>query len=992
MAEEKDKKKDLGELDTDIHIISIPELESRLGTSVKTGLDDSRIGPLQDEFGLNRLKPARVKPGWMVFWSHLFSGFALLLWIAAFLCLVGFALQPAGQENLYLGMVLIIVVTVTAVFSYSQDAKAAAVMEGFKDMTPQMALVTRGGKEQTINALYLVPGDLVRVKFGDIIPADIRIIESSGLKVDNSSLTGENEPQPRAAEMTHERAIETRNLAFSGTMALEGSAVGVVVLTADNTVIGKIAALATAETTGKTPIRLEIEHFIHIISTIAIILGIIFFMFGLVVYDFITNVVFTIGIIVANVPEGLLATVTVALTLTSLRMKDKKVLVKNLESVETLGSTSVICSDKTGTLTQNRMTCVNLWHDRKVSKCVTPGNKVADYDESSGTFQAHVRCMALCNNSVFEGNPENMALPVLQRKCTSDASETAIFKMTTELDIFNRDVEGFRQQNDKLHEIPFASKNKYQVSIHKIQGKSQLLLCMKGAPERIVARCSTIMINGVEEPMTDEMKQVCNEANEDLCKLGERVLGFCEWWMPESFDETFVWDKEEPNFPLEGFCFLGLCGLIDPPRAAVPEAVRTCQAAGIKVVMVTGDHPATAKAIAKQVNIISSETKEDFAARTGRDVSDVSDTEVDSIVITGMELRDYEDSDLDQVLNNYSQIVFARTSPQQKLQIVEGFQRRGDIVAVTGDGVNDSPALKKADIGVAMGITGSDVSKNAADMILLDDNFASIVRGVEEGRLIFDNLKKSIAYTLSSNIPEILPFILFILIQIPLPLSTVLILCVDIGTDLIPAISLAYETAENDIMLRMPRNAKTDKLVTPRLISFSYLQIGVIQAAAGMYTYFVVMGDFGFPPLSLIFQGNEFDRKNGTDATIVYAGQATTLEQRINALGNAQTAYFVSIVVVQWADLLACKTRKLSLFQQGMKNMVLNFGLFSETLLAIFLCYCPFLDIALGTRPIHPRHWLPALPFTLLILSYDELRKFTIREFPGGWVETNTYY
>jgi len=290
-----------------------------------------------------------------------------------------------------------------------------------------------------------------------------------------------------------------------------------------------------------------------------------------------------------------------------------------------------------------------------------------------------------------------------------------------------------------------------------------------------------------------------------------------------------------------------------------------------------------------------------------------------------------------------------------------------------------------------MGITGSDVSKQAADMILLDDNFASIVRGVEEGRLIFDNLKKSIAYTLSSNIPEILPFILFILVQIPLPLSTVLILCVDIGTDLIPAISLAYETAENDIMLRPPRDAKTDKLVTPRLISFSYLQIGVIQAAAGMYTYFVVMGDFGFPPNVLPFQGNEFDIKNGGDLTLTLAGQTTTQEQRINALGNAQTAYFVSIVLVQWADLLACKTRKLSIFQQGMRNMVLNFGLFSETLLALFLCYCPFLDIALGTRPLQPRHWLPALPFTLLILCYDELRKLLIRN-DFKWVERNTYY
>merc|ERR1712215_110105 len=321
----------------------------------------------------------------------------------------------------------------------------------------------------------------------------------------------------------------------------------------------------------------------------------------------------------------------------------------------------------------------------------------------------------------------------------------------------------------------------------------------------------------------------------ELGGLGERVLGFCDTLLDaEKFPKGFAFDSDDPNFPLEGLRFVGLMSMIDPPRAAVPDAVMKCRSAGIKVIMVTGDHPITAKAIARSVGIISenNDTVEDIAARKGIDVKEVNAREAHAAVIHGGELKDIKEKELDEILMYHNEIVFARTSPQQKLIIVEGCQRMGAIVAVTGDGVNDSPALKKADIGVAMGIAGSDVSKQAADMILLDDNFASIVTGVEEGRLIFDNLKKSIAYTLTSNIPEISPFLTWVIMGIPLPLSTIAILLIDLGTDMVPAISLAYENAELDIMRRPPRDT-SDRLVNHRLIYLAYGVVGITQAAAG---------------------------------------------------------------------------------------------------------------------------------------------------------------
>jgi sodium/potassium-transporting ATPase subunit alpha len=433
--------------------------------------------------------------------------------------------------------------------------------------------------------------------------------------------------------------------------------------------------------------------------------------------------------------------------------------------------------------------------------------------------------------------------------------------------------------------------------------------------------------------------------------------------------------------------------MIDPPRAAVPDAVAKCRSAGIKVIMVTGDHPITAHAISKSVGIISdgNKTKEEIAKERGIPVEQVPKGEARAAVVNGATLRDCTDADIDDIIRNHAEIVFARTSPQQKLIIVDGCQRAGQIVAVTGDGVNDSPALKKADIGVAMGIAGSDVSKQAADMILLDDNFASIVTGVEEGRLIFDNLKKSIAYTLTSNIPEITPFLVFMCFSVPLPLGTVTILCIDLGTDLLPAISLAYEMAENDIMKRNPRNKFTDKLVNERLISMAYGQIGMIQALTGFVCYFVIMMENGFLPSDLLGLRVPWDDKANQNLEDSYGNEWSYSQRKIVEF-TCHTMFFTAIVIVQWADVLICKTRRLSIFQQGMKNKILIAGLLEETCLAAFLSYCPGTDAMLRMFPIEWYWWFVPMPFSLLIFCYDEIRKTLIRRSPEGWVEQETYY
>ncbi|XP_045483726.1 sodium/potassium-transporting ATPase subunit alpha-like [Harmonia axyridis] len=979
------------EVITDYHTVPLGELCRRLNTDRENGLTVTQAADVLQKTGPNMLTPSHKTPEYIKFIRTITHGFSLLLWIGAFLCFAAFTIRKLtthefDTDNLILGCVLVIVVVVTGIFMYCQEHKSQKIMESFANMVPPKATVIRGGETMTIVSKEIVVGDLVDMKFGDRIPADVRIIQSQGFKVDNAALTGESEPQYRGTECTSDDLLETKNFAFFSTNAVEGTAKGIVVACGDNTVMGRIAGLTARLQPNKTPIAKELEHFMKIISCWACLLGFVFGGAALAMnYSWIEASLFLIGIIVANVPEGLLATVTVCLSVTAKRMAGRNCLVKNLEAVETLGSTSVICSDKTGTLTQNKMTVCHFWCDNATTNAdVSVQQNAAQNYKKGEAFNLLMRCATLCNRAEFVNGQDGE--PIASRTVRGDASEEAILKFV-ELSHIHGSPTEFRKKHRKLLEIPFSSTTKYQLSIHEMEGRC--LIAMKGAPERILARCSKIFIDGTTKDMTDEYRMRCEEACVKLAEKGERVLGFCDLLLEEKFTTDFKFCAEPANFPRKNLRFVGLMALRDPPRPQVPEAVNRCRMAGIRVIMVTGDHPITAKAIAKEVGIIKS--KESLDVLNVGVVETIPPQLKDTaIVIHGTALRDMTNQELDHILRHFQEIVFARTSPTQKLQIVEGFQRLKKIVAVTGDGVNDSPALKKADIGIAMGISGSEVSKQSADMILLDDNFASIITGVEEGRRIFDNLKKSIAYTLASNVPEILPFLAFVILNIPLPLGVMAILCIDLLTDMLPAISLAYEDAESDIMSRPPRDPEEDKLVTPKLYFLAYGHIGMVEAACGFFVYFMIMAEHGFRPADLFNLREEWDSSHINDLMDSY-GQEWSFESRKTLQYTCYTAFMISVVVTQWADLLVCKTRINSIVEQGMGNVILNVSLVVETVVACMLSYMPLMNY-LKFYPVMLRWWLYCIPFAIFIVIFDEFRKWRMRRNPTGYFHQTTYY
>lgn len=1006
-----DKKEEKSESDITEHMLGLVDLQAELKTDFTNGLTSEEAEKRLLEDGLNMLTPP-PKEHW--FWKavkHIFYGFAALLWIGSILCFIVYGIDQEDIGNLTLGIVLAAVVLMTGLFSWYQEAKSDAVLEGFLKLAPSTCDVLRNGQYVNINADHLVKGDVVRLQFGKKIPADVIVLESAGIKVDNSSLTGESEPLKRTPGHTDESPWRSRNVAFFGTNCVEGTGKGVVARIGDATAIGAIASATMGGEKPEALMKLEIERFVTIIGSIAITIGIVFLICGLSLgYEPTTAVIFTIGIIVANVPEGLLATVTVALTITAQRMAAKNVLVKSTLIVETLGSVTAIASDKTGTLTQNRMTVRNVIYSdgkiivaghskRRSTADVTEDKEIHVTPKMLPYYRNLNKIAGLCNHATFDERESE----ILVRRTNGDASENALLKFSHS----NGNVDHLRLEFPEIACIPFNSTNKFMVTIHKTDGPDYKLY-MKGAPERVLEKCVTYTNTdtGTQHPFDEVARKRVTDANVKLASNGERVLAFAETTLkglPANF-EFETEDLKNLNFSIEDMTFAGMISLEDPPRTEVPSAIKSCHEAGIKVIMVTGDHPLTARSIASQIGILTeADGGKDAKVFDYREAPETRrDESVSGIVVTGSELQHLDEDDWEYILTRNG-IVFSRTLPTQKQDIVTKLKERDQVVAVTGDGVNDSPALKAAQVGIAMG-TGSEIAKEASDLILMDDNFASIVKGIEEGRLIFSNLKKSIAYTLTSNIPEIIPFLAQIILKIPLGLTTIMILCIDLGTDILPAISFAYEKSESDIMSVPPRDRHVDKLVTWQLISFSYLQIGIIQAFASFTTFFEVLKQEGFTSdmvlksnLGFVWDDRDSDECFYNEDIV---GQLNNIDQeacgstplaecdcanysyRRDALRRAQTAFLASIVICQVGCGIACKTRINSIINQGFSNMVFNMGLVQETVLIALLVYAPFLHTPFGTEPMEGRDWSIAIPFAVVLFLYDELRKFLMRTFP----------
>lgn len=881
----------------DQHRIPLEELAQRLKC------DDGGLGSADalqrlSEYGSNELHVRRETPEVIKFLRQFTNFFALLLIAGSALAFFADYLRP-GEGNAYIGVALLVVVLLNALFTYVQEHQSERIMESFRNMLPQMISVQRDGEVSRIEARLLVPGDVILLEEGDRVPADGRLIEVNQLKVDHASLTGESEPQLRKLACTHDNLLESRNMVFSGTLVQSGNGRALVYGTGMNTQIGRIVQLTKETVPVETPIRKELRHFIRIISGIAITLGVLFFALSVVLGNpFIGSLIFAIGIIVANVPEGLLPTVTLALTMASKRMAKKNALIKNLEAVETLGSTTVICTDKTGTITQNQM---------KVSTLVLGVHEWSAYQRDlahAPGFDEAWAAMVLCNNARINGHGY-----------LGDPTEGAMLVFAQNL----KPIADLPARFPRIHESPFDSATKRMITTHSDESSQPNLVYMKGAPEVVFGNCTQALREGelVEFDVAARLQAL--EIYEFLAARGERVLAL-------AYKKSGASEASEKDF-----IYLGLVGMLDPPRPEIAEAIDKCRTAGIRVFMITGDYHVTAESIARQVGLF-----------TG-----------DGQVIVGGQLQAMSDEELSLLLDS-RELVFARSNPAQKLQIVKALQRKGEIVTVTGDGVNDAPALKNADMGVAMGLSGTEVAKEAADMVLMDDNFATIVHAIEEGRTIFSNIKKFIAYILTSNVPEILPFIAFVVIDAPLALTVVLILTIDLGTDLLPALGLGREPPEQDVMKQPPRR-RDERLLTWPLLGMSYGIIGMLQAAAGFFAFFVVLHQGGWVWGSAL-----------PESGLLYR--------------TAVTSFFAAVVICQVADVLICRTRRQSILSAGIfSNKLIWVGIVVELALVAAISHVSFLQPFFGTAPIGWFELSLGLPFAASILLGDEFRRWLIR-------------
>ncbi|EGZ19432.1 putative hydrolase [Phytophthora sojae] len=1004
------------------------------------GLSSANVEEARKLCGFNRLSPPKTVPDYILFLQQFLDMFMILLSVAGLLSLIAYFIDTSTTLNLYLSLVLFAIVIVTCTITFLQARSTSKVMDSFKNMLPQQCTVVRDGTSQIIPAEELVVGDLVWVRNGDKVPADLRILLCNNLKVENSSLTGESELIPITSDAMEQSVahLECKNVVFNGSLCFDGSALGLVLTIGDKTVIGRIAELATSTTTRETNMQREVKAFVRFISVLAVVMAGILFAVGVirkggedVMSTFVNGF---LVIIVANVPQGLPATVTSLLTITASRMAARNVFVKRLDCVETMGTISLIATDKTGTLTKNVMTVTDTWAGREFAAQPSGDRVVIELDDKTdyltGVTPKAVlaRGAALCSraapdtaatdnnkaaatDALVDGSDEKMAGSVrpsgvrnsfslsrlsfqshlsvreqpkvlAKRQYTGNPSDIALLRFADSN--FSSDIT--RKEYPLVFEIPFNSTNKWQLVIVPAPNEKHSLrsfdVFMKGAPEVIVKRCSTILSStGEELPMTDAMIQEFTQAYEFFGSKGRRVLALAT----RRFESpSAAFSVEEGNFPSDSLCFVGMAAIMDPPRDDVPEAIAKCKDAGIKVFMVTGDHPLTARAIATEIGLLDDPDNmlELVSANEAAELPDDLYT-YDSAVVHGGVINSLSDDDLKAILRLKS-VVFARTTPQHKLQIVQASQELGECVGVTGDGVNDAPALKQADVGVAMGINGSDVARQAADIILMDDNFSSIVRGVEQGRVIFDNLKKTIAYTLTHLWPEIMPVAINLALGMPAGMTSLQILSIDLGTELGPAISIAYEGAESDIMKRPPRNLKKDRLMSKSLLIYAYAVAGMVNAAGCLVAYGTVFWRNGIS-FSDLFMSSDDHWTSDADTFCISDGECFNEEEQTRLLEEACGSWYIALIVCQFFHIWVVKTRRTSVVNASpLKNTVTIYGATIEILIVVLVVYVPGFQSFFGTGSADYLPWLIGCGTGVITCLYSEsIKAIARREIPG---------
>lgn len=902
------------------------------------GLSDIQVSQRLEKYGKNVITKKKQDSLFKKFISNFTSLMALLLWCGGIIAIISGSVE--------LGISIFCVNLINGFFSFFQEFKAEKATGALQKMMPSYARVIRNNQEVKILAEDIVPGDIMILEEGDRISGDARILRCSDFKVDQSTLTGESNPIRKNYEALKEETsyLEAANMIFTGTTVSSGTCHCVVVKTGMATEFGKIADLTQNTKKTLSPLQKELNILTKQIAAIALSVGIAFMLIAVFIIQdpIMESFIFALGMVVAFIPEGLLPAVTLSLALSVQRMAKENALVKKLSAVETLGCTNVICSDKTGTLTQNEMTVNHLWTfesklDVSGEGYSSEGN-IHDGDNiitvnKSNTLRLLLSGAALCSNAKLvppSKNSANARYTVL-----GDPTEACLGVVAKKGGI---DYKKLNQEYPRILELPFESNRKRMTTIHQLKEPfegSNRIAFIKGSPKEVMELCNKYYSGGKANQISEDDRQKIMAANDLYAKQGLRVLAVAYRSLSHNDPSLPSAIREYTPENIErDLTFLGLVAMQDPPRKEVKEAVALCRSAGIKIIMITGDYGLTAESIARKIGIIQSE---------------------DAKIISGVELAKMDDDQLKEVLKG--EVVFARMAPDQKYRIVCALQELGNIVAVTGDGVNDSPALKKADIGVAMGISGTDVAKEAADMILTDDNFASIVSAIKEGRTVYNNIRKFLRYIFDSNTPEAAAPALYLFSGglVPLPLTIMQILTIDIGTDMVPALGLGAEHGEDNIMNQPPRSLD-ERLLNKSVIIRGFLWYGLLLTVFALGGYFLVNYLYGWPNVSLAPEG-----------TFVYQ--------------KATTMMLAGVVFGQIAMALNNRTETESVLKRGIfSNHYINLGFVVEIVILLLIVYVPFLNGVFGTAPLGIYEWLYLIPIPFILFGIEELRKKIVRK------------